>query len=734
MKGLLIPSGQKCRFFGSAVSWRQWAIACVGIVTSLTFAPCGAFAQPKSTMEISPSVAKSTLLSAMDPAKEITIQLALPLSDPKGEKEFTQSVANPKDPLFHHFITVQEFAARFGGNAADFAAVKAWAVANQLTILHESSIRTSLTVRGTVAKLQTLFKTQLSNYKSANGDEFYSASVTPSIPDEIASKIYGVVGLTGGVQKAPLYKMGMVLGETPRTAGIHTDSVGGSGPGGTYAPKDLKTAYQIPTFGDVTPQTVAVFEQGGIVKDDITTFEKHYGLPAVPVTVTGVGGSDTKPNDGTIIEVDLDIQTIIGINPSVKKIQVYVADYNTTPFSIGLVDTFDAVAASPPDVLSVSYGTDEVTQGGVAIQNEAAALAAAIDAGVAVVISAGDDGAYGRTGTDSKPATLNVSDPGSQPDATCVGGTTLFTGPGAQYYGEEVWNDLGIGDGATGGGVSVYQELPFYQDDYSHDTSSLVTLNGGSATARNVPDVAALADPLTGVGVYTKAAGGWVQIGGTSLSAPIWAAYLSIVNAGFDYLYNFKAAPEVGNFDGVLYYTATNYYTTNYSSPAGALYPVLDGSNGNLDLYGAAGFNAGEYYNNCAGLGSLWGPYAFQLLTLVAGDTAPPAVIVKAVPATTSAKISWDKSAGATGYVVFAQLYEYNGNIGEYQATYGAQTTITKTTDAELKGLLANQEVTGPSGTKIPLYGYQVYVAAVADTASNAGASISEPLDFFTKE
>ena len=291
-----------------------------------------------------------------------------------------------------------------------------------------------------------------------------------------------MVGLTGGVQKAPLYKMGKVIGENPETSGIHTNTAGGTGPGGTYAPSDLKTAYLIPTFGGTVPQTVAVFEQGGIVKSDITTFETYYGLPAVTVTQKAVDGSDTKANDGTIIEVDLDIQTIIGINPKVKEINVYVADYTVAPFSVGLVDTFDDVASSSADVLSVSYGTDEVVQGSTAIQNESNALLEDIDAGIPALISAGDDGAYGRTGTGTYPAELNVGDPGSQPYATCVGGTTLFTYSQEQYLGEEVWNDLGIGDGATGGGVSAYSTpLPYYQ------LAELMEYNGGSGTYRNVP-------------------------------------------------------------------------------------------------------------------------------------------------------------------------------------------------------------------------------------------------------
>jgi kumamolisin len=156
--------------------------------------------------------------------------------------------------------------------------------------------------------MQSLFRTQLSNYQSSEGEEFYSATIKPTIPNEIASKIYGVVGLTLGVQKATLYKIGNVLGVNPEASNIHV-AAGGTGPGGTFSPKDLKSAYQFPTFGNKVLQTVAVFEQGGIVSSDLTTFETYYKLPAVPITVTGVGGSDTNPN-GSIVEVDLDIDAL----------------------------------------------------------------------------------------------------------------------------------------------------------------------------------------------------------------------------------------------------------------------------------------------------------------------------------------------------------------------------------------------------------------------------------------
>jgi subtilase family serine protease len=77
--------------------------------------------------------------------------------------------------------------------------------------------------------------------------------------------------------------------------------------------------------------------------------------------------------------------------------------------------------------------------------------------------------------------------------------------------------------------VSAGWELP---NDGFYQGSELVEYNGGSGEYRNVPDVAAVGDPFTGVGIYVKDSGGWIQLGGTSVSSPIWAGYMSIVNAG----------------------------------------------------------------------------------------------------------------------------------------------------------------------------------------------------------
>jgi kumamolisin len=79
-----------------------------------------------------------------------------------------------------------------------------------------------------------------------------------------------------------------------------------------------------------------------------------------------------------------------------------------------------------------------------------------------------------------------------------------------------VWN-WGPTEG-TGGGPSLYEPRPFYQ--------YLITNIVGSS--RGTPDVVAVADPFTGVWIYDTNLMGWLVVGGTSVSTPVWAG---IVNA-----------------------------------------------------------------------------------------------------------------------------------------------------------------------------------------------------------
>jgi uncharacterized repeat protein (TIGR03803 family) len=112
-----------------------------------------------------------------------------------------------------------------------------------------------------------------------------------------------------------------------------------------------------------------------------------------------------------------------------------------------------------------------------------------------------------------------VSTPSDDPYITIVGGTTLTTsGPGGNWVSEKVWNwDNGIG---SGGGISITYPIPNWQKGVN------MTLNHGSTTMRNIPDVALTAD-----NVFVIAdEGSSGAVGGTSAATPLWAAFIALVN------------------------------------------------------------------------------------------------------------------------------------------------------------------------------------------------------------
>jgi subtilase family serine protease len=88
--------------------------------------------------------------------------------------------------------------------------------------------------------------------------------------------------------------------------------------------------------------------------------------------------------------------------------------------------------------------------------------------------------------------------PAASPYVTAVGGTTLTGGS------ESAWK-------FSGGGCTAYETRPAFQ-------------NGVKCTKRSAVDVAAVADPQTGVATFSTSAGGWVVAGGTSIGAPLVAA------------------------------------------------------------------------------------------------------------------------------------------------------------------------------------------------------------------
>jgi kumamolisin len=186
---------------------------------------------------------------------------------------------------------------------------------------------------------------------------------------------------------------------------------------------------------------------------------------------------------------------------------------------------------------------------------------------ISVCCASGDDGSR----DDGTSLRAHADFPASSPYVLGVGGTRLVAGNGG-IASETVWDD-GPGS-ATGGGISRYFPVPPWQSG-AHVPPSV---NLPHRSGRGVPDVAADADPVTGVYVIRADGRQYAVTGGTSAAAPQWSALLACVNQAL-------GAP-VGFLNPLLYTKVAR----------DAVRDVTFGSNG--------AYAAGPGWDPCTGLGT----------------------------------------------------------------------------------------------------------------------------------
>ena len=188
-------------------------------------------------------------------------------------------------------------------------------------------------------------------------------------------------------------------------------------------------------------------------------------------------------------------------------------------------------------------------------------------AGVSVFVSSGDGGSSpGLNGYGDNTGPVQVESPASDPNVTAVGGTSLFLKVSTGVVSSESAWSLG------GGGSSQQFARPRWQ-------------NGAGVPAganRLVPDVALVADLNTGG--YLIFNGQLYVVGGTSWSAPAWAAICARIN---QVRYN-TATPPLGLLG------PKTYPLLGSSS----FRDITAGSNGPNGVY-----NAGPGFDLCTGIG-----------------------------------------------------------------------------------------------------------------------------------
>ena len=286
-----------------------------------------------------------------------------------------------------------------------------------------------------------------------------------------------------------------------------------AGPSG-YHPADLLAAYKLDASKGAG-QTIAIVDafDNPNAEADLGVYRSTFGLPPCSTAngcfrkVNQAGGA-TPPaaNVSWGEEISLDLDMASAICPNCKILLVEA----TTNSNANLATAVNEAVTLGATVVSNSYGGKESS-------TESALASFYNHPGVPITVSSGD-GAY--------KAKAQV--PAAYSTVTAVGGTSLKPAANAGGWSESVWF-TNKKEGA-GSGCSKYVAKPAWQHD-------------AKCKGRMVADVAAVADPATGVSVYDSyGASGWLVFGGTSAAAPIVAGVYalagngaSISNASFAY-------------------------------------------------------------------------------------------------------------------------------------------------------------------------------------------------------
>jgi subtilase family serine protease len=619
----------------SVRNWRAKTVfGVLSVLALLVFGVAGAAASTSlvkvgSTPKI-PSGSRTE--GALAANTKLRLTIALQPQDPAGLQALATSVSTPGSADFRQYLTVPEFAQRFGATPAQISTVEDALKAQGMSVGTPTANHLTLSVTGTAAQVENAFAVSESQVKLSSGKTVYANAQAPVLPSSLARYVQGVIGLDNVHPDQPAgvtTQNGSSSQLAPAASRPHVPTGGpqpcpsatAEQPNGGLTADEIATAYQFSGLygaGDLgAGQTIAMFEQEPYSPTDIATYQACYGT-SVPVSNVDVAGGP-GPFAGDDGESALDIEQAIGLAPK-ANILVYEGPNTAT---VQIISTI--VSQDLAKVISSSYGLCEALTGGATINAESPLLQEAAVQGQSFFISSGDSGSNMCFQADQNNTALSVIDPGGQPFATGVGGTILFANsggnavdytPGATPV-QGVWND-GFPNNkasASGGGISSFFPMPSYQ---SSAPASLGVTNpnssaqpcGAGTFCREVPDVSANADPNTGYAVFSSSGGtpGWGVTGGTSAAAPLWAAFTALANASG----TCRGLP-VGFVNPALYSIAGTSYLNNFTDITTASPVSGDANNDALSQFTISGNPNDLYplatgYDMATGLGSMIAP------------------------------------------------------------------------------------------------------------------------------
>ncbi|HKV03953.1 MAG TPA: S53 family peptidase [Candidatus Acidoferrales bacterium] len=375
---------------------------------------------------------------------------------PEQEAALARLMAEQQDrssPNFHKWLTPDEFGRQFGPADQDIQTVTRWLESHGFQVANISNGRTVIEFTGNAAQVEEAFHTPIHSFV-VNGEQHWANASDPAIPSALTPVVAGVDTLHNFYPKP----MSRIVSAASRSRSAKPQFTFVDNMGNTnYAvgPTDFATIYNVLPLWKVgtdgTGVTIAIVTDSNINVQDVADFRSIFGLPPNAPTVT-VNGTDPGrlPNmDEPEAILDVEWSGAVAKNATINLV---VSKSTSSTFGGDLSATFIVNEATPPPVLSESFGACELALGtsGNMFYNNTWQQAAS--EGITVLVSTGDNGSAGCDVT--APATpascgisanatvqvahcgLQVSGIASTPFNVAVGGTdfnepnpTLFWNP-----------------------------------------------------------------------------------------------------------------------------------------------------------------------------------------------------------------------------------------------------------------------------------------------------------------
>ncbi len=293
-------------------------------------------------------------------------------------------------------------------------------------------------------------------------------------------------------------------------------------------------------------KAIAVVDYGTYpaLQSDMDFFSDHFGLPRVTITqICSCGSCPNSTGTGWDVETALDVEWAHAMAPNAK---IILSSFCTDPFD----EIPGAETLAAQKVVELGDGGGEVSNSfgyGGEFNGETDWDQYMQEPGIVYFTSAGDAG-------------LPADYPSVSPYTVSAGGTKVIRDGSGNFNGvENCWS-------SSGGGVSAYEILPLYQN----------LVRNFSSVHRVTPDIAADADPNSGVGVYVR--GSWTQVGGTSVSSPVLAGITNAAGSFFNNT-NGELTKTYGEFKnpGIYHQLFFDVVTGNNGAPAKFGYDMCTG-------------------------------------------------------------------------------------------------------------------------------------------------------------